>query len=211
MTVFSFHPVKIVTTGEGGLITTRDPELFEKVSRLRTHGITRDPALMTEPSHGPWYYQQLDLGYNYRMTDMQAALGASQMQRLNSFVTRRHERVATYNQQLAALPLTLPWQHPDTHSAFHLYVVRLQGDALRNAHREIFEALREAGIGVNLHYIPVHTQPYYQALGFKQGDFPEAEQYYREAISLPLHTRLSEADQDRVIQTLAEILQRVPA
>ena len=206
LTVFSFHPVKIITTGEGGMVMTNRPELYEKLIRLRTHGITREAHLMTEPSHGPWYYQQLELGLNYRMTDIQAALGTSQMDRLDTFVARRRELAARYDDRLRGLPLTCPWQHPETQSSWHLYVVRLHLDSLGKSHRQVFESLRQAGIGVNLHYIPVHTQPYYQALGFQRGDFPQAEQYYREAISLPLYYGLTESDQDRVIQTLQEVL-----
>lgn len=205
MAVFSFHPVKIMTTGEGGIVVTNRSDLYERLMRLRTHGITRNPALMEGSSHGPWYYQQLELGYNYRMTDIQAALGLSQLQRLDQFVERRRQLATQYDQLLAELPLTLPWQHPDTLSSWHLYVVRLSlNDKL--THRQVFEALREAGIGVNLHYIPVHTQPYYQNLGFQPGDFPEAEQYYREAISLPLYYGLSDADQQRVVKALRQVL-----
>ena len=206
LTVFSFHPVKIITTGEGGMVMTNRPELYEKLIRLRTHGITREAHLMTEPSHGPWYYQQLELGLNYRMTDIQAALGTSQMDRLDTFVARRRELAARYDDRLQGLPLTCPWQHPETQSSWHLYVVRLHLDSLGKSHRQVFESLRQAGIGVNLHYIPVHTQPYYQALGFQWGDFPQAEQYYREAISLPLYYGLTDAEQDRVIQVLQEVL-----
>jgi UDP-4-amino-4,6-dideoxy-N-acetyl-beta-L-altrosamine transaminase len=207
MAVFSFHPVKIITTGEGGMVVTNRADFYEKLIRLRTHGITRNPALMQGDAHGPWYYQQLELGFNYRMTDLQAALGVSQMDQLDTFVSRRRQLAERYHQQLRNLPLTLPWQHPDTHSSWHLYIVRLQLEKVAKTHRQVFEVLREAGIGVNLHYIPVHTQPYYQAMGFRWGDFPEAEQYYSEAISLPLYYGLTEGDQDRVIQTLQEVLQ----
>ncbi len=206
MTVFSFHPVKIITTGEGGMVTTNDDELYARLIRLRTHGITRQTDLMTEPSHGPWYYQQLDLGLNYRMTDLQAALGASQMQRLNEFVTRRRQLAARYDESLAGLPVMLPWQHPDTHSSWHLYVIRLQLEKIAKSHRQVFEDLRQSNIGVNLHYIPMHTQPYYQQLGFKWGDFPAAEQYYREAISIPLYYDLTETAQNQVVMALKESL-----
>ncbi|MGR3176666.1 MAG: UDP-4-amino-4,6-dideoxy-N-acetyl-beta-L-altrosamine transaminase [Candidatus Anammoxibacter sp.] len=207
MTVFSFHPVKIVTTGEGGMVLTNKKGLYERLIRLRSHGITRDPEFMEGESHGPWYYQQIELGFNYRMTDIQAALGTSQMKRLDEFVTRRNELAKRYYEKLKDLPVTLPWQHPDTYSAFHLYVVRLKLDEINKTHREIFELLRNSGIGVNLHYIPVHTQPYYQRLGFKEGEFPEAEKYYREAISLPMFPMLTNEEQDRVISTLIEIVQ----
>lgn len=213
MAVFSFHPVKIITTGEVGMILTNREDLYQKLIRLRTHGITRDSALMTHEPDGPWYYQQIALGFNYRMTDLQAALGYSQLQQLDEFVIRRHKLANHYNEKLAGLPLTLPWQHPDAYSAFHLYIVRLQLDKIGLSHREVFEQLREAGIGVNLHYIPVHLQPYYQALGFRPGGFPQAEQYYREAISLPMYYDLTEANQDRVVHALTGILtaRRCPA
>ena len=175
ITVFSFHPVKIITTAEGGMALTNDPTLATKLELLRSHGITRDPALMTQGMDGPWYYQQVALGYNYRMTDLQAALGASQMQRLDLYVEKRHVIAQRYNAQLAGLPITLPWQHPDSYSAYHLYVIRLQLDKIKASHLQVFEALRARDIMVNLHYIPVHTQPFYQAMGFAQGDFPEAE------------------------------------
>lgn len=207
MTVFSFHPVKIITTGEGGMVLTNDGSLYEKLVRLRSHGITRDPALMVGESHGPWYYQQIELGFNYRMTDIQAALGASQMARLDEFVSRRHYLACRYDKGLWDLPVILPWQHDDAYSAFHLYVVRLQLERVGRSHREVFEALRQRGILVNLHYIPVHTQPHYREMGFMPGDFPEAEKYYREAISLPLYFGLGEADQDRVITAVREVVQ----
>ena len=207
MTVFSFHPVKIITTGEGGMITTNRQDLYERLILLRSHGITRQDELMTEKSHGPWYYQQLDLGYNYRITDVQAALGFSQLKRIDNFVKRRHEIAARYNEKLAGLPLVLPWQSPDTFSAYHLYVVKLELEKLTKTHRQIFSELRENGIGVNLHYIPVHTQPYYRRYGFKAGDFPTAEAYYERAISLPMYYDLSEAEQDRVITVIKGILQ----
>ncbi|GLI38493.1 UDP-4-amino-4,6-dideoxy-N-acetyl-beta-L-altrosamine transaminase [Geobacter hydrogenophilus] len=207
MTVFSFHPVKIITTGEGGMVLTNSAELHERLLRLRSHGITRDPALMKGESHGPWYYEQIELGFNYRMTDIQAALGVSQMTRLEEFVERRHHLAKRYNEALAPLPLTLPWQQPDTHSAFHLYVIRLSLDRIGQNRRHVFETLRERGILVNLHYIPVHTQPYYWAQGFKDGDFPAAEAYYREALSLPLYAGLSAEDQDRVIAAVQEAIQ----
>jgi len=206
ITVFSFHPVKIITTGEGGMVLTNSDELATRLGLLRSHGITRDPALMTQRIEGPWHYQQVALGFNYRMTDMQAALGVSQMTRLGSYVERRHTIAQRYNELLKDLPLTLPWQHPDSYSAYHLYVVRLQLDRIACSHRQIFEALRAKDIMVNLHYIPVHTQPYYQNMGFKPGDFPESEQYYREALSIPMHVKLTDDEQVFVVNTLREAM-----
>ena len=206
ITVFSFHPVKIITTGEGGMALTNNAALAGKMALLRSHGITRDPALMTHESDGPWYYQQVDLGFNYRMTELQAALGVSQMNRLDDYVAKRHELARRYNELLADLPVTIPWQHADSYSAFHLFVIRLQLGAIVRTHRQVFEAMREAGIGVNLHYIPVHTQPYYERMGFQTGDFLEAEKYYSEAISLPLYPLLSAEEQERVVTVLRQCL-----
>jgi dTDP-4-amino-4,6-dideoxygalactose transaminase len=206
MSVFSFHPVKIITTGEGGMVVTNRSDLYEKLIRLRTHGITRNPELMQGESHGLWYYQQLELGFNYRMTDIQAALGASQMQRLDEFVSRRRHLAAGYNQLLQDFSLLLPWQHPDAESSWHLYIIRLQLARIATTHSQVFAELRQAGIGVNLHYIPVHTQPYYQKLGFNIGDFPEAEKYYQEAISLPMYYGLSDENQERVVAVLRDML-----
>lgn len=206
MTVFSFHPVKIITTGEGGMVLTNRADLYEKLIRLRSHGITRDPNLMRGLSDGPWYYQQLELGLNYRITDIQAALGFSQLQRLNEFVTRRRFLADRYNQLLQSLPLILPYQDPSTNSSWHLYVIQLAEPNLIHRHRQIFEALRQAEIGVNLHYVPVHLQPYYQDIGFSHRSFPVAEQYYQRAISLPLYYGLTESAQDRVIAVLKEVL-----
>lgn len=206
ITVFSFHPVKIITTAEGGMALTNDAELANKMALLRSHGITRDPAQMTHEADGPWYYQQIDLGFNYRMTELQAALGVTQMERLDQFVARRHQLARRYDDLLAGLPVTTPWQHPDSYSGLHLYVIRLQLDKIGKTHRQVFEALRELGIGVNLHYIPVHTQPYYQRMGLGSGDFPEAERYYAEAISLPMFQTMTEAQQDEVIAALRKAL-----
>lgn len=206
LTVFSFHPVKIITTAEGGAALTNQRELAEKMILLRSHGITREPALMEEESHGSWYYEQIELGYNYRMTEIQAALGITQMQRLDRFVLARHNLAQRYNELLKELPITLPYQLDHTYSAMHLYVIRLQLDSLHTTHREVFELLRENGLGVNLHYIPVHTQPYYRRMGFKPGDFPESERYYQEAISLPIFHGMSTEQQDKVINVLSDIL-----
>ncbi|QEA39588.1 UDP-4-amino-4,6-dideoxy-N-acetyl-beta-L-altrosamine transaminase [Pistricoccus aurantiacus] len=199
ISVFSFHPVKIITTAEGGMALTHDDALAERMTLLRSHGITREPHLMTHAPDGPWYYQQVDLGFNYRMTELQAALGVAQMTRLDDYVARRNALAERYDTRLAELPLTTPWQHPDSVSARHLYVIRLDLTRIEKSHRDVFESLREQGIGVNLHYIPVHMQPYYRQLGFRQGDFPQAEAYYEEAISLPLFPTMSDAQQDEVV------------
>ena len=206
ITVFSFHPVKIVTTAEGGIATTNSSELAQKMQLLRSHGITRDESLMTEESHGDWYYQQLCLGFNYRMSELHAALGISQLKRLHEFVEKRTIRADLYTKKLAKLPITLPYQSESTQSSWHLYIIRLQLDKINKTHQSVFNALRDAGILVNLHYIPVHLQPYYQKLGFKAGDFPIAEQYYKNAISIPLFAQLSESDQAHIIQTLEQLL-----
>ena len=206
VTVFSFHPVKIITTAEGGMAMTNSDELAHKMALLRSHGITRDVAHMTRLPDGPWYYQQIDLGYNYRMTELQAALGVSQMQRLDAFVARRHQLAQRYDQLLSALPVTTPWQHPDIYSGMHLYVVRLQLDKISKTHRQVFEELLEQGIGINLHYIPVHIQPHYQRMGHRLGDYPQAEQHYAEAISLPMFQTLSDSQQDQVVDVLSGVL-----
>lgn len=203
ITVFSFHPVKIITTAEGGMAMTQDTTLARRMERLRSHGITRDPADMTHTPDGPWYYQQIDLGFNYRMTDVLAALGLSQMSRVDAFVDRRHQVAARYAEALAALPLSLPLAESEGRSALHLYVVQLGTGHNR---RSVFEALRARDIGVNVHYIPVHLQPYYAAQGFRPGHCPDAERYYASAISLPIHPGLSEADQDHVIEALRDVL-----
>ncbi len=206
ITVFSFHPVKIITTGEGGVALTNNKSLYEKMLLLRSHGISRNPEQMTKQAEGPWYYQQIFLGFNYRMTDLQAALGISQMKRLDNFVSRRRTLAKQYDKLLSALPVVTPWQHPDTNSAFHLYVIRLKLDQISRSHVDVFNRMREKGISVNLHYIPVHTQPYYLDLGFHQGDFPEAERYYEEAITLPLYPTLCDEEQDLVVAALKEAI-----
>ncbi len=206
ITVFSFHPVKIITTGEGGVALTNQPELANDMQKLRSHGITRNPEEMTHAPDGSWYYQQISLGFNYRMTDIQAALGLSQVQRLDEFVTKRHDIAKQYNLFLENLPVLKPWQHPDSYSAFHLYVIRLKLDDFNKTHKEIFEELRQENIGVNLHYIPVYRQPYYSQLGCSKNDYPEAEKYYREAISIPIYADLSATLQDQVKEKLISIL-----
>jgi UDP-4-amino-4,6-dideoxy-N-acetyl-beta-L-altrosamine transaminase len=206
ITVFSFHPVKIITTGEGGMAMTNDDELALKINLFRSHGITRDPTLMTQTPDGPWYYQQIELGFNYRITDIQAALGISQMDRLDVYVSRRHELANRYQHLLVDLPVNSQIQPHHAYSAYHLYVIRLQLHKIKRTHREIFDSLRAQGIGVNLHYIPVHTQPYYLKMGFNQGDFPEAERYYAEAISLPMYPSISDEELGKVITSLKEYL-----
>ncbi len=204
--VFSFHPVKIVTTGEGGVCTTREPELAARLAELRSHGITREPARMQWESEGGWYYQQTQLGFNYRMTDIQAALGASQMTRLQPFVQRRREIAQRYDRLLAGLPLVTPHQDAAGRSALHLYPVTLKLRETNKSRKQVFDELRQAGIGVNVHYIPVHTQPYYQQLGFRPGQFPQAEAYYAAAISLPIYSALTEPLQDEVVRALQSVL-----
>ena len=206
ITVFSFHPVKIITTAEGGMAVTNDALLADKMALLRSHGITRNPVQMTHESDGAWYYQQIDLGYNYRMTELQAALGLSQIRRLNDYVSRRHELAKQYHNMLQSLPIELPWQHIDGYSGLHLYVIRLKLDAIKLTHSQVFDALREQGIGVNLHYIPVHLQPYYQRMGFNEGNYPMAEQYYAEAISLPMYPTMTSGQIDEVVNALFQIL-----
>ena len=202
VTVFSFHPVKIITTGEGGMAVTNDKSLAHRMALLRSHGITRDAGLMTQEPDGPWYYQQIDLGFNYRMTDIQAALGLSQFERLDAYVVRRRQLAERYDELLAGLPVATPWRDRKGYSSFHLYVVRLRLDQCASRHRQVFEALRDQEIGVNLHYIPIHTQPYYRGMGFEAGAFPEAERYYLQAISLPLYPGLTFAQQDRIVTAL---------
>lgn len=206
VTVFSFHPVKIITTGEGGMALTQDDELAERMKRLRSHGITREAAQMTQEPDGPWYYQQIDLGFNYRMTDIQAALGLSQLQRLADILEKRHAVAGRYEELLANLPLARPWQHPDGYSGMHLYIVRLRPGDLASTHRQVFERMRAAGIGVNLHYMPVYRQPYYERLGFRPGYCPQAEQYYAEAMSLPMYPGLTRIEQEFVADTLRSAL-----
>jgi len=206
VTVFSFHPVKIITTAEGGMAVTNNHEIAHAMELLRSHGITRDESHMTHPSDGPWYYQQTALGFNYRMTELQAALGVSQMQRVDSFVAQRHALAKRYDELLSKLPLVTPWQHPDSYSGLHLYVIRLRLKQIHKTHRQVFEGLRARGIGVNLHYIPVHTQPYFEKMGHDRSALTQAEQYYAEAISLPIFQDLTHAQQDQVAAALHQEL-----
>lgn len=206
MTVFSFHPVKIVTTGEGGMVLTNSKDLYDKLVLYRSHGITRTPELMTKEADGPWYYQQIDLGFNYRMTDMQAALGYSQMYKVDEFVARRRELAARYNELLKDLDmLKLPYQDESTASSWHLYIVRVDFSKISKTKKQIFAEMKDKGVCLNLHYIPVHTQPYYEKLGFKQGDFPSSEKYYEEAFTLPLYYSLTNEQQDHIVKALKEV------
>lgn len=208
LTVFSFHPVKIVTTGEGGMVLTNDKELHEKLLLYRSHGITRDTKLMTRLADGPWYYQQIELGFNYRMTDMQAALGYSQMQKVDEFVSRRRYLAKRYDELLKNINnIQLPYQNDDTDSSWHLYVVRADFSKMSKTKQQIFDGMKDRGICLNLHYIPVHTQPYYQKQGFKDGDFPNSEKYYEEAFTLPLYYSLTDEQQDYIVKNLVEVLQ----
>ena len=204
--IFSFHPVKIITTGEGGAITTNNASLAQRLQELRSHGITRDPARMQGPCEGGWYYQQIDLGFNYRLTDLQAALGLSQLQRIDPFIARRRALAARYDALLSKAPINLPWQHPEGKSAFHLYPVVLQLDQVPQGRAAVYDALRNSGIGVNVHYIPVHLQFYYRQLGFKIGDFPHAESYYESTLTLPLFASMTYEQQDQVIDTISSLL-----
>lgn len=207
ITVFSFHPVKIITTAEGGLATTNHIDLYEKMALLRSHGITRDPSTMAWESDGDWYYQQIDLGYNYRMTELQAALGISQMTRLGEFVAKRHELAQNYDRLLRDLPIILPYRAPDRQSALHLYPIRVLPESGKTR-KQVFDFLRENGINVNVHYIPVHTQPYYRKhFDFQAGDFPNSEQYYSEIISLPIYFDLNDSQQNHIADTLKIALQ----
>jgi dTDP-4-amino-4,6-dideoxygalactose transaminase len=205
MTVFSFHPVKIITTAEGGAVMTNRDDWAQKLDLLRSHGITRDPAMMAGVSQGPWYYEQVMLGFNYRMTDVHAALGCSQIRHVDEFVQKRHAQFHRYNDLLACDKLVLPVEAEHCVSAHHLYVIRLK-DASLDERRKVFEHLRACGIGVNVHYIPVHLQPWYRQMGFSLGDFPQAEAYYREAITLPLYPLMSQEQQDVVVMGLLACL-----
>lgn len=205
ITVFSFHPVKIITTGEGGLATTNDLQLAQRMAELRSHGITKDVSRFERSASGPWSYEQQNLGFNYRMTDLQAALGLSQLERLDDIVAERNRQLQRYRELLAALSVYLLEVPEDVSSSVHLAVIRL-ADTSPDHHRSVFEGLRAAGIGVQLHYTPVHLQPYYRRLGFREGDFPAAEAYATNAISLPLYPGLQDRDQERVVSTLESLL-----
>lgn len=207
ITVFSFHPVKIITTGEGGMAMTNDATLAKHMRLLRSHGITSTPADMQPRSAQEiWNYQQIDLGFNYRMTDIQAALGLSQMQRLDEFIAQRHAIAKRYDQVLSALPVLTPWQHADSYSGYHLYVIRLKLAEINKTQRQVYDALRAVGILVNLHYIPVYRQPHYERMGFNVGHCPQAEQFYSEVISIPMYPALTWAQQDIVVQALRVVL-----
>ena len=206
MAVLSFHPVKIITTGEGGMVLTNDAALYEQLCLYRSHGITRDPKHMTKESDGDWYYQQVALGFNYRMTDIQAALGASQMDRLDAFVARRRFLAARYDALLRDLPLRTPFVLDGAQPSWHLYIVRIDFDRVHKTKQQIFADMREKGIALNLHYIPVHTQPYYEALGFHAEDCPAAVEYYREALTLPLYPSMTDAEQEMAARALREVL-----
>ena len=207
ITIFSFHPVKIITTGEGGMAVTNDADLAKKMRLLRSHGITSTPAdMQSRPTHEIWNYQQVDLGFNYRMTDLQAALGLSQMQRLDTFLTKRHAIANRYDHMLSTIPVLTPWQHTDTYSAYHLYVIRLKLNKISKTQRQVHEALQAAEIGINLHYIPIYLQPYYKKMGFSQGYCPQAEKYYSEAISIPIYPDLNLVQQNQVVSEISVAL-----
>lgn len=205
ITVFSFHPVKIITTGEGGMVLTNDAILANRMQRFRSHGITNESRNMrARPSDEIWNYQQICLGYNYRMTDIQAALGVSQMKRLPELVQTRHRIAERYDNELAGLPLQLPWQHPDGYSSYHLYVIQVDQSASGTTQRQVYDVLQAAGINVNLHYIPVYRQPYYEAMGFRAGYCPASERYHKQTLSIPMYPTLTGIEQDKVIRVLTE-------
>lgn len=206
ITIFSFHPVKIITSAEGGMALTNQKELADQMILLRSHGITRDISKMTHVSDGPWYYQQINLGYNYRMTDLQAALGLSQMQRLDAFIEKRHRIAQRYNEMFSDLPITTPWQRPDGYSALHLYIIRLQLDKITLSHQDFFIKLRESNIGVNLHYIPIYLHPFYEKFGYRSYEYKNSNAYYAEAISLPMYSSLTEPEQTYVCEVIKKLV-----
>lgn len=205
ITIFSFHPVKIITTGEGGCATTNDESLSKRMQLFRSHGVTRDTTFMTDKSHGDWYYQQIELGYNYRMTDLQAALGLSQLSKLDEFIDKRQQIALRYNSFFNDLPIKTQLILEGCLSSYHLFVIQLELTKTKLSHKEIFDFLRNNGVGVNLHYIPIHTQPYYADLGFKKGDFPEAETYYSKSISIPIFPNLETNDQAHICDLVGEV------
>ncbi len=206
ITVYSFHPVKTITTGEGGMAVTNSSEFCEKMMLLRSHGITRDPEKMTHEPDGPWYYQQISLGFNFRMTDIQAALGISQLKQLDRFVEKRNRLAELYDDFLNVLPIQKPYRADDNYSGRHLYVIRFTENKNSKTHQQIFDSLREQGIGVNVHYIPIHTQPYFQSMGFRNGMYPNAEAYYREAISLPMYVGLTDNEIKKICTSIKKSL-----
>ena len=206
MAFFSFHPVKIITTGEGGMVLTNNRKISERLKLFRSHGVTRDRKMMSQPSDGGWYYQQIGLGYNYRMTDIQAALGLSQSSKLDYYIDRRNKIASFYRNELKHLPIKLPQVIPQVYSAYHLYVIKITKNAEVDRD-EAFKALRDKGIGVNVHYIPIHTQPFYLDKGFSFGDFPKAEDYYRHALSLPIFPSISDEQLTSVVKALKEVFQ----
>ena len=206
ITIFSFHPVKIVTTGEGGIAITNKKKIYEKLLMLRSHGIIKDPNLMSGKIDGEWYYQQIDLGFNYRLTDIQASLGISQLKRVDEFVKKRNKIALYYNKHLSNLPLKLPFVKKQNYSSFHLYIIRIDRSLVKTSHKEFFSNLRKNKIGVNLHYIPIHYHPYFKKLGFKKGQFPEAEKYYKEAISIPIFPKLKQNELNYIVKTITMAL-----
>jgi len=207
ITVFSFHPVKIITSAEGGMATTNDVNLSERMKLIRSHGISRNQRLMDKLSEGDWYYEQVDLGFNYRMNDLQAALGLSQMQRLDEFVTKRHTLQERYDLLLERLPIIMPYQDKDCYSSLHLYPIQIDFDSIKKTRKQVFDELRKNGVGVNVHYIPIHLHPYYKKLQFKEEDFPNSELYYSKAITIPLFNSMTIEQQDDVVNALKLVLQ----